>query len=160
MADARARGNIRALDAVVEMHAVRACLHDHVVTAPGAACSSRRNPVVSRALQLRVLRAVTVALSSIKLCSSFWRFFQETPRRQALIRPMHTANCIINAQILHLSDCSQGQFCKLPLLRVIFNRKLGDYDAIRSIMRSGKGTADRLRGGDWRAALGEGSLRT
>jgi hypothetical protein len=26
----------------------------------------------------------------------------------------------------------QGRFCRLPLLRVIFNRKLGDYYAIRS----------------------------
>ncbi len=43
-----------------------------------------------------------------------------------------TANCIIIAQNLHFSDCFRGQFCKLPLLRVIFNRKLGDYYAIRS----------------------------
>jgi hypothetical protein len=37
-----------------------------------------------------------------------------------------TANCIIFAQILHLSDCS----ATLPLLRVTFNRNLGDYYAI------------------------------
>ena len=44
-----------------------------------------------------------------------------------------TANCIIIAQILHFPLSFQGQFCKLPLLRVVFNRKLGDYYAIRSI---------------------------
>ena len=38
----------------------------------------------------------------------------------------------IIAQILHISDCFQGQFCKLPLPRVIFNQKLGDYSAINS----------------------------
>jgi hypothetical protein len=43
-----------------------------------------------------------------------------------------TANCIIIAQILQYSYCFQGQFCKLSLLRVIFNGKLGDYYAIRS----------------------------
>jgi hypothetical protein len=42
-----------------------------------------------------------------------------------------TANCIIIAQILHFSLFFQGQFCKLPLIRVIFNRNLGDYYAIR-----------------------------
>jgi hypothetical protein len=44
-----------------------------------------------------------------------------------------TANCRIIAQILRFSHCFQGRFCKLPLFRVIFNRKLGDYYAnIRS----------------------------
>ena len=42
-----------------------------------------------------------------------------------------TANCIIIAQNLHFSYYFQGHFCKLPLLRVIFNRKLDDYCAIR-----------------------------
>jgi hypothetical protein len=35
-------------------------------------------------------------------------------------------------QILHFPHYFQGQFCKLPLIRVISNRKLGDYCAIRS----------------------------
>jgi hypothetical protein len=29
-------------------------------------------------------------------------------------------------------NCLQGQLCKLPLFRVVFNRKLGDHYAIRS----------------------------
>jgi hypothetical protein len=33
---------------------------------------------------------------------------------------------------VHFSDCFYGQFCELSLLRVVFNRKLGDYYAIRS----------------------------
>ena len=45
---------------------------------------------------------------------------------------VRTANCTIIAQILHFSDCFQGQFGELPLLSVIFNRKLGDSYAIRS----------------------------
>ena len=43
-----------------------------------------------------------------------------------------TANCIIIAQTLHVSYCFQGQLCTSPLLKVIFNRKLGDYYAIRT----------------------------
>ena len=43
-----------------------------------------------------------------------------------------TANCIIIAQTLHVSYCFQGQLCTSPLLKVIFNRKLGDYCAIRT----------------------------
>jgi hypothetical protein len=52
--------------------------------------------------------------------------------------PDGTANCIIIAQTLHVSYCFQGQFCKLPPLRVIFNGKLGDYYAIRSSSRTCK----------------------
>ena len=43
-----------------------------------------------------------------------------------------TANCIIIAQILHFSLLFLGAVLKSPLIRVIFNRKLGDYHAIRS----------------------------
>ena len=43
---------------------------------------------------------------------------------------------VIIAQTLHFSYCFQEQFCKLPLLNVIFNRKLGDYYAIRSMSDS------------------------
>ena len=35
-------------------------------------------------------------------------------------------------KLFHFSYCFQGDFCKLPLLRVIFNRKLSDYCAILS----------------------------
>ena len=39
-----------------------------------------------------------------------------------------TANCIMNnaQNLLHFSYCFRGRFCNLPLLRVIFDRKLGD----------------------------------
>jgi hypothetical protein len=44
---------------------------------------------------------------------------------------------MIIAQILHLFLLFQGQFCKLPLLRVIFNRKVGEVCyAIRSMTPS------------------------
>ena len=47
---------------------------------------------------------------------------------------LHAANCIMTAPNLHFSYCFQGKFCKSPLLRVIFNRKLGNCYAIRSNM--------------------------
>jgi|EP01046_Picozoa_sp_COSAG06_P023177 hypothetical protein len=46
--------------------------------------------------------------------------------------PTSQRSRIIVAQMLRFSYCFQGQFCKWPLLRVIFNRNLGDYYAIRS----------------------------
>ena len=43
-----------------------------------------------------------------------------------------TVNCIIIALNLQFFLLFQGHFCKLPLFRAIYNRKLGDYYASRS----------------------------
>jgi hypothetical protein len=55
-------------------------------------------------------------------------------QRSSLSMARPSFRCVdYTSTVLHFSYCFQGQFCKSPLLRVIFNGNLGDYSAIRSM---------------------------
>ena len=62
--------------------------------------------------------------------NSMGRILDPCAQRKPIISQPHTANCMIIARMFPCSHCFQGQLCKLPLLRAIFNRIqsiIGDY---------------------------------